>query len=161
MIYQFNRIWSYIGNGTVEQFFFQIFNLHYLAAKQPKAFISRFSTHAFFRCFFYISCWVQRIYKDASHLQLTGDCWRLQSTWIITIEMFVFEIENQQMNTLNNCSALESPSQQKAQSLLIIITKPDDTYTNFQEQVRLYNKKPPFNFARPGIFHDFVPVNHS
>lgn len=61
---------------------------------------------------------------------------------------------------MRNCSQMESPSPEAAQSLLmIVITKPDENYQNFTEEVRRYNKKTPFKFPEPNILHQFVKVS--
>ena len=63
---------------------------------------------------------------------------------------------------MRNCSQMESPSPEAAQSLLmIVITKPDENYQNFTEEVRRYNKKAPFKFPEPNILHQFVKVSSS
>ena len=46
---------------------------------------------------------------------------------------------------VRNCSQLEAPSPEAAQSLLMIVTtKPNENFQNFTEEVLKYNKKAPF-----------------
>ena len=64
------------------------------------------------------------------------------------------------ISEIHNCTELESPSPQAAQSLLMIVTtRPDENFDNFSQQVRKYNKQQPFNFTEPEIFNKYVRVS--
>ena len=67
------------------------------------------------------------------------------------------------ISEIRNCSALETPSQNAAQSLMMVVTsKPNDIYESFLDEVRKYNKEPPFMFQHPDILNNlrqFVEAN--
>jgi len=63
------------------------------------------------------------------------------------------------ISEIRNCSALETPSQNAAQSLMMVVTsKPNDIYESFLDEVRKYNKEPPFMFPQPDILNNFTRV---
>ena len=63
------------------------------------------------------------------------------------------------ISEIRNCSALETPSQNAAQSLMMVVTsKPNDTYESFVDEVRKYNKEPPFMFPQPDILNNLTLV---
>lgn len=63
------------------------------------------------------------------------------------------------VSEIRNCSELESPSAEAAQSLLMIVTtKPDEGFTEFSQKVREKNQDPPFSFSEPHIFKTYVRV---
>ena len=54
------------------------------------------------------------------------------------------------ISSLNNCSELESPSPESARSLMMVVTsKPDDSFSEFSQEVLRYNKEAPFFFSDP------------
>lgn len=60
---------------------------------------------------------------------------------------------------VRNCSQLEAPSPEAAQSLLMIVTtKPNENFQNFTEEVLKYNKKAPFKFPDPVLFKTLLFV---
>lgn len=64
------------------------------------------------------------------------------------------------VSEIRNCSELESPSPEAAQSLLMIVTtKPDEGFENFSKEVRKHNKAAPFGFNEPDIFKTYVRVS--
>ena len=66
------------------------------------------------------------------------------------------------VSEIGNCSELESPSPEAAQSLLMIVTtKPNEGFANFSEMVRRYNQEPPFSFQDPDIFKTYIRVRVS
>ena len=66
------------------------------------------------------------------------------------------------VSEISNCSELESPSPQAAQSLLMIVTTtPDESFAEFSNKVREFNTKEPFNFFEPSIFHGYRRVRSS
>ena len=63
------------------------------------------------------------------------------------------------VSEIQNCTELESPSAEAAQSLLMIVTtKPDEGFTEFSKMVRQHNQEPPFSFSEPHIFKSYIRV---
>lgn len=67
--------------------------------------------------------------------------------------------EQTMVSEISNCSELESPSPQAAQSLFMIVTTtPDESFGNFSKKVRQYNEASPFNFEEPPILKNYTRV---
>jgi len=63
---------------------------------------------------------------------------------------------NEILRINKDCKDAQSPSQQAAQSLLMVVTKnPDENFAKFSREVIEYNHQPPFSFPRPVILNMF------